>query len=323
MNTKDKTLIEEFRDKLDCSFKLVLKRFDDSKTEVLEEFCTKFSSLVPNIEIESQKSDLYPSVSIGNNIEYLAAPSGNELSPFLDEILSMSKSGRIVPENLKEVLSRIEEPFTIDVYVSTFCPTCPYTVRQMIGAAGFNPNIIVRVIDTELFTELTGENKIMSVPTVIVRDMRWSGEVKFSEILEFIVDVEPREMSAHSLSRMLKDGEASKISAYMLESGVIFPSFMELLLNEKWSVRLGAIVVMEEISEISRELCETIVPFILKNYGNMTHQVKGDLLYVTGLSGARDIIPDLQRIFDETENEELKTAALEAIEEIENYYSLN
>lgn len=323
MNTKDKTLIEEFKGKLDCSFRIVLKRFDDSMGESMEEFCAKFAGLVSNIEIEKKNTESYSSISIGSNIEYLAVPSGNELSPFLDEILDRSQGVREVPENLTHVLKKIKEPITIYVYVSTFCPTCPYTVRQMVSATGFSPKIHVRIVDTELFPEMSGENKIMSVPTVIVKDMRWSGEIKFSEILEFIVDVEPEEMSSQSLSRMLKDGEASKISAFMLDEGVIFPGFMELLFDEKWSVRLGAIVVMEEISEISRTLCEAVIPFILKKYGDMPHQVKGDLLYVAGLSGARDSIPDLIKICEETENEELKTAAIEAIEEIEKHYSLN
>ncbi|MCP3923103.1 MAG: hypothetical protein GY714_11010 [Desulfobacterales bacterium] len=322
MIDKDIALIKNFSERID-RYKIVLNSNGDDQNISLRKFCLKLSELLPQIEIENKANEYYSSISIYPNIEYLAVPSGKELSIFMDEIVLLNKKDRIVPEKLEKIIKKIKEPVIIDLYISNFCHVCPDTVKKMLPSASFSSFIKVRVIDTELFPDIAQKNNIMSVPTVIVDDLRWTGELKFAEILDFILNIPPKEMSSESLSRMLKDGEASKVADYMLEEGFIFQSFMELLINDKWSIRLGAIVVIEDIAERSPDIAKMVLPYLFDNFYDMIDQVKGDILYVVGKAGTREMLPELYKILEKVENEELISTAEEAIEEIENNYSLN
>ena len=96
----------------------------------------------------------------------------------------------------------------------------------------------------------------------------------------------------------------------------IFPSFYDLLIHEKWPVRLGAMVVMESLAEKDFNLAGTASTPLMQRLDKVDASVKGDILYLLGIIGSPEIIPSLQTILSGTEDPELKDALEEAISAI-------
>ncbi len=103
----------------------------------------------------------------------------------------------------------------------------------------------------------------------------------------------------------------------MLDKEMIFPAFIELLAHEKWPVRLGAMVVLEYISEKNRELAAQVITPLWELYHDVEDPVKGDIIHIFGETGDREIVPKLKTILSSPYNNEVKNAAKEAIDKIE------
>ena len=71
----------------------------------------------------------------------------------------------------------------------------------------------------------------------------------------------------------------------MIEQGMIFPNFYALLTSEKWSVRLGAMVAMEEVIEKDKLLASQCVEPLWERVPDLNEQVRGDVMYILGGSG--------------------------------------
>ena len=116
---------------------------------------------------------------------------------------------------------------------------------------------------------------------------------------------------------MLNAGNASQLAAMMLDSEKIFPAFIELLVNTTMFVRLGAMVVMEEIADQNPEIAAQVIEPLWKRFHGVADQVKGDILYVFGELSAAKSVPMLKAVINGAYSEEVKEAAREALEKIE------
>ncbi|MCP4111682.1 MAG: hypothetical protein GY749_40195, partial [Desulfobacteraceae bacterium] len=145
---------------------------------------------------------------------------------------------------------------------------------------------------------------------------RWTGSVDIKELLEMIVNRDPLKLSASSMESMLKQGNVSLLTKMMLDENAVFPAFLDLLVHEKWPVRLGAMVAMEEIAEKNKKLASTVVEPLWNRFLHAEDRVKGDILYILGEAGDHELIPRLEMISEGQYDAELKEAASEAIEKI-------
>jgi HEAT repeat protein len=136
--------------------------------------------------------------------------------------------------------------------------------------------------------------------------------------VDVILSRDPSKLSALSLKGMLDDGNAAGVAQMMLESEKIFPAFLELLVHEKWPVRLGAMVAFESIVEQNKNLAAEVVTPLLKAFSKAEDTLKGDILYVLGESRDTRVIPKLKAVLTEPHDHEVKAAAVEALEKLEN-----
>jgi HEAT repeat protein len=113
---------------------------------------------------------------------------------------------------------------------------------------------------------------------------------------------------------MLKEGEAGRLAEMMLAKTQIFPAFYALLIHPKWPVRLGAMVVMEELIEKNLDLALDLIPPLWQQFDTVDDRVKGDLLYIFGQTGQKEIIPYLTKVLKGEFEQEVKEAAREALE---------
>ena len=117
---------------------------------------------------------------------------------------------------------------------------------------------------------------------------------------------------------MIEEGDAEGVAAMMMERGKIFPAFVELLIHPRWSVRLGAMVAFETLAEEGIELAGQVVDPLTAAFGNADDSVKGDILHVLGEARNQAALPFLKRVVDAGYDEEVRSAAQEAVETIED-----
>lgn len=317
MKPQDKQKIMEWSDRSKEQLQIGLVLTGDDRDASFKDFCDEFQSVASNVKIEIKKdedeNEKFPFIKINDNLIYHAIPEGPELSPFLGalvhEKIERSK------DNIYDSLSHLTLPARIEVFIAPHCPFCPNVAAKLIDVAEKSDQIHLSVIDGVFFPELSEHYNIQSAPTVLLDgQFRFAGSIDISEFVKILTDRDPSKLGVKSLEGMLKDGNASKVAEMMLLKESVFPAFLELLLKGKWPVRLGAMVVVEEIAEKNDSLASTFVPPIMENMDHVESQAKGDMVYLLGECASPELIPFLEKMAKmEEKNIELADAAREAI----------
>jgi hypothetical protein len=258
-----------------------------------------------------------PAIQVGRTLRYHGIPLGTELEPFLEALSDSYERGANLPEPIQNRLKELRLPAMLRLFVSQQCPFCPTTVRQITPLLSMNEFVHLTIVDCTLFPEVAQSNRIQSVPTLLLEEeFRWTGSLQLEEVLEVMTNRDPAKLGSLSLERMLKEGNAAKVAEMMLDSGEIFPAFLDLLVHRKWPVRLGAMVVMEEIANRDPQLAAQVIDPLWERFDHVEDSVKGDIVYVLGESGGHKVVPRVQRILAGEYHPDVKEAAKETIEKI-------
>jgi hypothetical protein len=190
-------------------------------------------------------------------------------------------------------------------------------VRQLIPLPLIDDQIQLIIIDGSRFPEVAEKHQIEAVPTLLLdEEFRWTGSVPLQEIIDTINNRDPASLGPASLENLLKEGQAGRLAAMMLDAGQIFPAFYELLVHPKWHIRLGAMVVMEEVVDQNSDMTAEIINRLWDEFSSLSDSVKGDVLYLFGVSRNRRTVAWLDEVLAGEYNEEVKEAAREAQEEL-------
>jgi thiol-disulfide isomerase/thioredoxin len=313
---KEKNQIENWTRsvKEDVFIRLVLT--DDERSRTFQDFCGQLALISPKIKIESEKDEdiTFPVIRVGN-VGYRAIPLDPELEPFLKALSGVNSDIPNLPFSVKDKLLQVQIPAYLKVYIMPHCPFCPTIVKQLLSLAAENESIRLTVIDGVLFPETAASDKIRAAPTVLLDDQfRWSGPIQIRDIVDMILSRDPTKISALSLKTMFEEGDAAKVAEMMLDSGKIFPAFLELLVHEKWPIRLAAMVAFETIAEINPPLVQSTIPFLWRSFSKAEDTIKGDILYLCGISGEKNIIPKLKTVLNGLYSVDVKEAAEDALE---------
>jgi hypothetical protein len=292
---------------------------DHAQSGPMQRFCERLGQRVPKIQVkmETGDSDELPAIQIHDRLSYQAVPSGTEIAPFM-EALQMT-AGETVPldENLSAQLAAIDLPTHLLLYVAPQCTFCPQAVRQLLPLLFANRNIRLTVVDAMSFPELAEKDRLQSVPTLILENQfRWTGAFQTAEIVEVMAKRDPSALGPLSLEMMLKEGNASQLAEMMLEKRQIFPALYDLLIHPKWPIRLGAMVVMEQLIEKNIGLAHQIVEPLWQMFNKVDDRVKGDVLYILGQTGQKEIAPRLKKVISGEYEADVKEAAQEALDKL-------
>jgi hypothetical protein len=176
----------------------------------------------------------------------------------------------------------------------------------------------MRIIDGILFKDAAGEDRVRSVPTVLLDNQyRWTGGVTLSQLCEAVEKRDPAKLEKAALQRLVTEGGAYDLARMMLSSGRIFEAFLDLLSEENFTVRLAAMVTMEELAAADLTHARQVIAPLWKRYPQSTDSVKGDMLYIFGELKSPQCLPHLRSVLATEENSEIREAAQEAIEKIE------
>ena len=290
----------------------------DPRSQALVTFCQELSQQIPKIQVMQQKADeadAKPELQLGKSIVYRGVPQGNELGAFLDILLKLSKQDHSQAHPEKE--ADLEIPARLKLYVSGMCTFCPLEVKKAASLALQPSGIHLTIIDAMQFSELAQADTIRSVPTLILDDQfRWTGSVDRQELVNAIQSRDPTQLSRATLEAMIADGNAYRLSDMMLKSDCIIPSFIDLLVHDAFSTRLGAMAVAEEIADRQISLARQMTAPLLGRFDSQTDAVKGDLLYILGLCADREVLDFLDTIATGTIDADVKEAAVDAREAI-------
>ncbi len=318
-NLAEKQILK-LNDRLSRDISISLTKSEHPSYPSFEDFCNNLNRLVPGVKIarDGDSTENPPQIVIGNGLRYQAVPKGLELPPFLDALTEFSADTSKAGMQAKDLLKKEKLPATLTLFIAPQCGFCPAVVRQLMPLPLVDNQIQLIIIDGSLFPEVAETHKIEAVPTLLLdEEFRWTGSVPLKEIIDTINTRNPASLGSASLENMLKDAQAGKLAAMMLDAGQIFPAFYELLFHPKWHIRLGAMVVVEEIADQNADMTAEVINRLWDEFGRLSDQVKGDILYLFGVSRDGRAIAWLEEVLDGVYNEEVKEAAREALEELE------
>ena len=289
-----------------------------SRNRDIQSFCETVGAALALPVRREQTEDQMPGIVVNERITYHALPLGPELEPFLNALILNS-----IPANPKlETVKQLTVPSFLTLYITPQCPFCPAVVEQLLPLVNASHLIQLSIIDGTMFPEMAVRDEIQSAPTLVFDTFRWTGRIDAQEIAGIIQNQDPLNLSANSLRDIIQNGDASRVAGMMMERNVLFPAFFDLLVHEKWPVRLGAMVVMEEIIDSAPELALTMVPPLLDRFGSLIEQVKGDMVYLMGEAGDRATMTELEAMLPDVEGPELQAVIQEAIGSIRKRYEM-
>lgn len=296
---------------------LQLARGENGSGENLKQFCDEFIALAPHVQLRQNPDAPFcaPAILLGRhgNIAYQALPLDRELPPFL-EALNRAALADEMSEAQSSALAQIELPAELSLYIAPHCPHCPLVVGRLLTLAHRNPPIRLTIIDGTLFTGQATAQDIRSVPTLILdNQLRWTGQIDTAEVIDQCARRDPSQLSAGSLRQIIEAGEASRVATMMIEAQRIFPAIIELLVHPRWSVRLGAMVTVEYLTDEAPHLSVRLIAPLWQRFQQLDEPIQVDIVQVmaqVGLSSARDY---LEKIVSGDYGASVKEAALEEL----------
>jgi len=284
----------------------------------------QLSSLTSNIDIETLTHETKrPGFELTDNIYFSAFPLEKELFPFLNALSLMAKAplGKKLsklPDEIKTRLDKIQIPVRLKLYIALFCPHCPKMVETLMPLALYCDHIHLDIIDGSLFEAEAQNDHILSAPCLILdNDFRWTGQVTAQEIIDMAIDRDPAKLSSDTLQAIMEKGDASWIAQQMIVHDKIFDAFVQLLCHKTWSVRLGAMVVVEELAADAPALSDKLCPLLIEQFDRSDIPVQGDLLYALGEAGNASVYQWIEKKMNSFSHPDLLDAAKDALSSIQ------
>lgn len=321
MSDRDRGRICKWARGLDGGVTLRYSAPGHSEDDRFQGFVDQMAVLAPiRVKKDDEPAVSLPTLFIGRGLAYQALPGDRELEPFLAVLADpRAFADRIAPE-VNRRLAGLRTQAGVKLYITVACPFCPAIVMTLLGLAACSERVRLTVIDGELFPEAARNDRIKSVPTVILDDgFRWTGTLDVGELVDVMLDRDPADLGTDALRGMIEEGDAKTLARMMADRRMLFPAFFDLLRHPRWSVRLGAMVTFENLFELDPELAAGVAEPIVSFFDDVDDTVKGDLLHVLGESGNPAVLPFVKTVAGRHHEDEVRQAADEAIEKIETY----
>jgi hypothetical protein len=318
MQLSEEKRIRRWSAALDREIRLSLLSTGDPRTATLADFCDRLAALAPRVSVQRKKLDTEgpPAIGILPHLRYHGVPEANELAPFL-EVLSQVAGDGEKETRPHAALARVTLPASLTLYVAPGCTYCPSMVRSLTPLAVGSEKVRLSIIDAALFQETAAADSIRSVPTLVFDGkFRFNGVVPVSEVMQMLVSRDPADLSPSVLLGLIEEGNAGKAAELMVSHRIVFPALIDLLSDEKWPRRLGAMVALESVAETDPVLAKTAASLLVERLASVSDAVKGDIVYLLGEIGGPEIAPVLEAVEKDAASGELAETAAEALERI-------
>jgi len=127
------------------------------------------------------------------HIRYTGAPFGEEGRSFIEAILLVSQKESNLSKQSKELLTNLQEPRHIQVFVTLTCPYCPLQVIHAFKAAIEQPKFIsgecIEILEN---MDLARQNDVMATPQTFINGKRISqGLEPEDQLISEIISLKP------------------------------------------------------------------------------------------------------------------------------------
>lgn len=293
---------------------LGLIRTAHPQSAILEGFIRDFLELAPRIRMVEVQGQALPGLIIGDGWHLHFIPEGTELEPFLDLLSAIDREETPIPKVIQGMLENRPCSLSLTLFVSTYCPNCPNVLRQVAPLPLVNRGIRLTVIDGLLFPELASEYSIQAVPTLLSQDgLRWTGQIRLADVLASLLGSEEDRIGREALERMITDGNAQALADNMIRAQSLFPAMLDLLTHEVFSLRLGAMVVMEDLGERAPQLARSALEPLWERMPRVEEAVQGDIIYLIGEIGDATWVPRLEALLHKAVSPDLEEALQDAL----------
>lgn len=287
----------------------------DGRTHAMARFCERLAALAPRLSVtrEDPPGLEFPLMLLPNGVRYQGVPQGNEVPPFIEAL-----TGRTAPlaERFRKRLDAASHPpAALDLFVTAQCASCPRALREVMPLAAAGRSIRLTVIDAALFPEPAERQGVQAVPTLVLDgQFRWTGNaIVVEEVVALMATRDPVSMGPAALEMLLAEGAARRLARMMADRSTVFPALLELLCHEKWPVRLGAMVAVEELNAMAPDLGRQALDAAWARFDALSDPVKGDLLFLCGEVGNRSLAPRIRAVLQGGASLEVQAAAEEAL----------
>ena len=199
----------------------------------------------------------------------------------------------------------------IKVFVSPFCPHCAKVIENVNSLAVENPNVKVEIVDVSVYPELAEKYGITSAPTTIINDsVRLIGYISKEEVVKWIEKAEDKK---EYFVKLIRDGRLDEIVDLIRNEndlGIV----VDLLAYNDFMVRLGAMVVLEEVFKSNPSIVKAVKDKIRKLLKHDDKRIVQDVAMLLGEIGDEEDIEFLKDLVEV--GGEVKLSAEEAMEEI-------
>jgi len=298
---------------------LRLVRTQGPQSRAIEAFVKDLCELAPRIVVEETtgRDGELPGIVIGESWSFHFVPEGTELDPFMEFLSALDRGEADMRDDIRGILKSYRGRIPLTLFLSTHCPNCPMVMRQIVLLPLVNPGIHLTVIDGLLFPDLASKEGIKAVPTLIGEGgVRWTGQIRLEAVIETLLQKDEDRFSAQILEQMITQGNAASLADMMIRAGRLFPAFLNLLTSDLFSIRLGAMVVMEDLGERAPHLARAALEPLWERMSDVDEAVQGDIVYLIGVIGDSDWIPRLAALIETGLSPDLKDAARDALESL-------
>ena len=308
-DSRDREAIRAWGQSLEHDVSVVLLTSIDARSLQLGRFCEYLTSLVPRCHFDRKNASesAPPCITVGTRQWVYAVPTGGELEPFL----AMLAEGTL--ERPEQALAPAEPKYRLRIYVAPTCPHCPRVLGTLVSHLAACPEFSLEVVDATLFGDLADQDRISSVPTLILnRRLRMIGALEPRDVREFVGPV--GKYSSRLFSRLLEAGNLDSLAHALHEDCEAPPALADLLSDSTFSVRLAAMTLVEKLADMDHRLAERLAEPLWERFGSSIDSIRGDLLYMIGRVGTLHDVPRLQEIVGSAAVDDVLDAAQEAIE---------
>jgi hypothetical protein len=298
---------------------VTLQQSDDARCADFARFGDLLAGRFKQIRLRHEKLEpqARPALVLGDNIVCRFLPPAGK-DRWLEA--AVSRLSTVAPKLPAAVggAAAIHLPAHVKIYVTPPCPHCPAVLEQLLALPFANPRIQITIIDAALFPELATADDIRSAPTTLLEDrFRWVGQIDPAELIQVMQTRDPSSLGAASLAALIKDGQAAEVAAMMVDHGAPFPALIDLITHPHWSIRLGAMVTLEQLAETAPGLARQAYEPLWERFHTAGDAVRGDILYLLGEIGAVELRARIQTVTTGGFSAEITETARETLEKLD------
>jgi glutaredoxin len=258
-----------------------------------------------------------PTIEIKPNLRYMALPGGRKMAPFLQSLISRSSGETSLAKRTLSTMAKFIISMKVEVMVSPTCPHCPTVVGLVNQLAMTSTYLEVTIVDVSLFARFAQKYNIRAVPTLVIDGHeQLVGNISEDLLVDKLANQSPATFHPDSFKKIVKEGDAEKLAGMMVADGEVYKGALELLTDPDWSVRMGMMVVLEEVAMLSPDLVQQVYPYVVDLLDRGDANQRGDMAYLLGNIGDVKVLGPLNMLLND-KNPEVAEAAFEAVRQIQ------